>query len=150
MHVALPDTWLRARDRLLASTRFQHWALRFPLTRYIARRRASALFDICAGFVYSQVLLACVRLKLFERLRAGPRSLSCLESELGLTRDALVTLLSAAQALGLAHDWAAKVIAATGNYGEIFQRTTGEPYHLDRGLNALWTEGGLMRPLPMK
>jgi len=55
-----------------------------------------------------------------------------------------------AQALGLAHDWAAKVIAATGNYGEIFQRTTGAPYHLDRGLNALWTEGGLMRPLPMK
>ena len=55
-----------------------------------------------------------------------------------------------AQALGLAHDWAAKVIAATGNYGEIFQRTTGRPYHLDRGLNALWTEGGLMRPLPMR
>ncbi len=44
-----------------------------------------------------------------------------------------------AQALGLSHDWAAKVIAATGNYGEIFQRTAGGPYHLDRGLNALWT-----------
>lgn len=55
-----------------------------------------------------------------------------------------------AQALGLAHDWAAKVIAATGNYGEIFQRTTGGPYHLDRGLNALWTEGGLMHPMPMR
>jgi general L-amino acid transport system substrate-binding protein len=55
-----------------------------------------------------------------------------------------------AQALGLAHDWAAKVIAATGNYGEIFQRTTGGPYQLDRGLNALWTEGGLMHPLPMR
>ena len=55
-----------------------------------------------------------------------------------------------AQALGLAHDWAAKVIAATGNYGEIFQRTTGGPYHLDRGLNALWTDGGLLRPLPMR
>jgi len=55
-----------------------------------------------------------------------------------------------AQALGLAHDWAAKVIAATGNYGEIFQRTTGGPYRLDRGLNALWTEGGLMCPLPMR
>lgn len=55
-----------------------------------------------------------------------------------------------AQALGLAHDWVVKVIAATGNYGEIFQRTTGGPYHLDRGLNALWTEGGLMRPLPMR
>jgi len=54
------------------------------------------------------------------------------------------------QALGLRHDWAAQVIAATGNYGEIFQRTTGRPYHLDRGLNALWTEGGLMHPLPMR
>jgi len=55
-----------------------------------------------------------------------------------------------AQALGLKHDWAAKVIAATGNYGEIFQRTTGKPYRLERGLNALWTQGGLMAPLPMK
>ena len=55
-----------------------------------------------------------------------------------------------AQALGLKHDWAAKVIAATGNYGEIFERTTGEPYHLERGLNALWTQGGLMAPMPMK
>jgi general L-amino acid transport system substrate-binding protein len=55
-----------------------------------------------------------------------------------------------AQALGLAHDWAAKVIAATGNYGEIFDRTTGKPYHLERGLNALWTQGGLMTPMPMK
>ena len=55
-----------------------------------------------------------------------------------------------AQALGLAHDWAAKVIAATGNFGEIFQRTAGGPYHLERGLNALWTDGGLIYPLPMK
>ena len=55
-----------------------------------------------------------------------------------------------AQALGLTHDWAAKVIAATGNYGEIFERTTGKPYQLDRGLNALWTQGGLMAPMPMR
>jgi general L-amino acid transport system substrate-binding protein len=55
-----------------------------------------------------------------------------------------------AQALGLAHDWAANVIAATGNYGEIFERTTGKPYQLERGLNALWTQGGLMVPMPMK
>jgi demethylspheroidene O-methyltransferase len=47
------------------------------------------------------VLLACVRLRLFELLRAGPRSLSYLESELGLTRDALATLLHAAEALDL-------------------------------------------------
>jgi general L-amino acid transport system substrate-binding protein len=55
-----------------------------------------------------------------------------------------------AQAFGLAHDWAATVIAATGNYGEIFDATVGRPYRLDRGLNALWTAGGLMAPAPMK
>ena len=55
-----------------------------------------------------------------------------------------------AAAFGLAHDWAAKTIAATGNYGEIFARTVGEPYRLERGLNALWTQGGLMAPAPMK
>ena len=56
---------------------------------------------------------------------------------------------TAGQALGLTHDWATKVIAATGNYGEIFARTTGEPYQLERGLNALWTQGGLMTAMPM-
>ena len=55
-----------------------------------------------------------------------------------------------AQALGLSHEWAAKAIAATGNYGEIFARDIGEPYHVERGLNALWTQGGLMTPPPMK
>ena len=55
-----------------------------------------------------------------------------------------------AQALGLAHDWAAKVISVTGNYGEIFERTAGRPYQLDRGLNALWTRGGLMVAEPMR
>jgi general L-amino acid transport system substrate-binding protein len=55
-----------------------------------------------------------------------------------------------AQALGLAHDWAAKVIAATGNYGEIFERTTGRRYQLERGLTALWTNGGLMVANPMR
>lgn len=59
---------------------------------------------------------------------------------------------SAGRALGLEHDWAARVIAAVGNYGEIYDRTTGEgsPLRLPRGLNALWTGGGLMHPLPVR
>jgi len=55
-----------------------------------------------------------------------------------------------AQTLGLARDWAVKVVGSLGNYGEIFERTVGKPYHLDRGLNRLWTDGGLMRPLPLR
>ena len=55
-----------------------------------------------------------------------------------------------AQALGLPRDWSARVIAALGNYGEIYRRTLGEgsPLGLPRGLNALWTNGGLIYPLP--
>ena len=60
--------WSVARDRLLSSPRFQRWAATFVLTRPIARRRARDLFDLVAGFVYSQVLLACVRLRLFDIL----------------------------------------------------------------------------------
>ncbi len=55
-----------------------------------------------------------------------------------------------AQALGLAHDWAAQVIGAVGNYGEVFDHTVERPYHLERGLNALWTQGGLMASGPMR
>lgn len=54
------------------------------------------------------------------------------------------------QALGLPPDWAVHVIAAVGNYGEIFDRTLGRTYRLDRGLNALWTAGGLMHPAPLQ
>ena len=54
------------------------------------------------------------------------------------------------QAFGLAHDWAAKVVASTGNYEEIFQRTIGEPFRLERGLNALWPRGCMMAPAPMQ
>jgi len=62
------DRFTAWRESLTARPRFRAWAARFPLTRPLARRRARELFDLCAGFVYSQVLAACVRLKLFEAL----------------------------------------------------------------------------------
>ena len=57
-----------------------------------------------------------------------------------------------AQGLDLPHDWSRQVIAAVGNYAEIFDRTVGlhAPFHLARGLNALWNQGGLMEPLPLQ
>jgi general L-amino acid transport system substrate-binding protein len=58
------------------------------------------------------------------------------------------------QALGLlpAKDWAARVIAVMGNYGEIYDRTVGKGSALgiSRGLNALWLDGGLMHPMPLQ
>ena len=89
-------------DRLFASPRFQRWATGFPLTRPIARRRARGLFDLVAGFVYSQVLFAAVRLHLFDFLGEGPRTLAELAPRLGLPEQGAARLLDAAVALRLA------------------------------------------------
>jgi general L-amino acid transport system substrate-binding protein len=53
---------------------------------------------------------------------------------------------------GLDKDWAKNVIRAVGNYGEIFDRNIGPdtPIALERGLNALWTEGGLQYSPPFR
>jgi len=54
--------------------------------------------------------------------------------------------------MGLDKDWAAKVIAAVGNYGEVFERNIGveTPVGLARGLNALWTQGGILYAPPFR
>ena len=56
------------------------------------------------------------------------------------------------EALGLPEDWAFAAISAVGNYGEIFDRNVGPdtPLALDRGLNDLWTRGGLMYAMPAR
>ncbi|WP_299649451.1 amino acid ABC transporter substrate-binding protein [uncultured Jannaschia sp.] len=54
--------------------------------------------------------------------------------------------------IGLENSWAKDAIAAVGNYGEIFSRNIGEdsPVGLERGLNALYTEGGLQYAPPFR
>ena len=54
--------------------------------------------------------------------------------------------------LGLARDWAYQVVKQVGNYAEIFDRTLGQgsPLKLDRGLNNLWSKGGLMYAAPLR
>ncbi|WFE73238.1 amino acid ABC transporter substrate-binding protein [Roseinatronobacter sp. S2] len=53
---------------------------------------------------------------------------------------------------GLDSEWAVRAIAAGGNYGEIFSATIGEqtPIGLARGLNAQWTQGGLLYAPPFR
>jgi general L-amino acid transport system substrate-binding protein len=54
--------------------------------------------------------------------------------------------------LGLDADWAAKALAVSGNYGEIFETNIGEntPIGLSRGLNAQWKNGGLIYSPPFR
>lgn len=86
---------------MLASPAFQRRAAAFPLSRPIARQRAAALFDLIAGFVYSQVTLAVVESGLIDLLAEG-----CTTAEAAIAADlppdAAERLLRAAESLDLA------------------------------------------------
>lgn len=77
------------------------WAARFPLTRPTALRNARRLFDLTAGFVYSQVLAACVRLRLFQALADAPLTTAATAERIGLSVEAAERLLRAAASLDL-------------------------------------------------
>lgn len=96
------DGLLAWRDRLLASRRFRQWAQGSVLTRWIARRRAADVFDLVAGFVYSQVLLACVQLRVFDLLlQEGPQTADALAQRWQMPLPAAERLVRAAIALRL-------------------------------------------------
>ncbi len=56
------------------------------------------------------------------------------------------------QNFGLANDWCYQVIKQVGNYEDIYMRNLGPstPFNLPRGLNALYTDGGILYPIPYK
>ena len=85
--------------------------------------------------------------------------------EHGVTRDNVRTLVSTTghpavqrllggttvgNALGVRHDWVVRVVGSVGNYGEMFERHRGpqSALRLERGLNRLWTQGGVMSAPP--
>jgi demethylspheroidene O-methyltransferase len=95
------ERWFAQRDRWLASPRFREAAARFAPTRPVARQHARALFDLVAGFVYTQWLAVCVELNLFERLASSPLTAAELAAEARLPRLSAERLLEAAASLGL-------------------------------------------------
>ncbi len=99
----LLDRW---RDRylgIIASPRFQKWAARVPLIRMAARRDGERLFDLVAGFTYSQVLQAFVALDLSRHLRARPATPHELAARLCVPERHMRVLCQAAASLGLLH-----------------------------------------------
>jgi len=91
-----------------------------------------------------------------------------LAEEIGVTRDNLDSPIpeknvrvsrilrgeqgKVAKAMGLRTDWAVRALTAAGNYGEMYERNLGRgsPLNIERGLNRLWTEGGLMYAPPIE
>jgi general L-amino acid transport system substrate-binding protein len=54
--------------------------------------------------------------------------------------------------LGISKDWVVRIVKAVGNYGEMFDRNvgSGSPLKIARGINALWTKGGLQYAPPIR
>lgn len=93
--------WSSIRDRLLAQPAFHRFVAAVPGLRWVAQRQSRRLFDLVAGFTYSQVLLACVKLGIFAAVSQGPRSLQSLAADTGLSSRSLDILLRAAVSLEL-------------------------------------------------
>ena len=99
--VELKRRWIALRNRVIGSPRFQRLAARNPLLRPVARRRSAMLFDLVAGFVYSQVLQAVVEAGLLELLHDHAASTAELAEACQLSLPAMERLLRAAAALRL-------------------------------------------------
>ncbi len=95
------DSLLQWLERLYASPRLYRWSLSNPLTRWITKRRTQQIFDLMSGFVYSQVLLGCVRLDLFKMLYQKPLDLQQISLQTRVSEQALQKLLVSAVSLGL-------------------------------------------------
>ena len=110
-----PESWRasiqQTLERWVATPRFRRFAAAFPLMRPVARHRSRVLLDMMAGFVYTQVLLACTRLDLPNKLLGRSLDLDELVVETGLQRDALYRLVRAAVALDILREKGA------GRYG---------------------------------
>lgn len=102
---AAADDWMDALHRSLERWMAQPWlyklALSNPLTRWLTQRRTRRIFDLMSGFVYSQVLLSCVRLKLFPMLLQAPATLPELALRCRIPEAALQRLVLSAVSLDL-------------------------------------------------
>lgn len=145
------DRVLDVRDNLVSSLRFQRIVSRVPGLRKIAQNQARDVFDLLAGFVYSQTLAACVELGLLQKLLAGPQAIDDLAREAKLPSESMQRLVSAAVSLKILSRRSGSRVglgmrgaAIAGNPGLIgmiehhrmFYRDLADPVALLRGLNA--------------
>ncbi len=110
---SLAERWYRLRDRLLRDPAFQRAATAFPGTRWLARRRARESFDLVAGFVYSQLLHAVVKLRLLQTLAPGPLPVEDIAQATGLPLDSARRLCAGAAALRICRSAPAATGSAT-------------------------------------
>ncbi|MEJ6078132.1 amino acid ABC transporter substrate-binding protein [Vibrio sp. 1-Bac 57] len=99
-----------------------------------------------------------VRWSLFAALEAeelgvtSSNAEAMMKSENPSIKRLLGTTGNAGENLGLKSDWAYQIVKQVGNYSEMFDKNVGKdsPLNIDRGLNKLWNQGGLMYAMPIR
>lgn len=97
----LTERWLAFRNRLVKNPRFQQLAASTPGVRVIARQKAKGVFDICSGFIYSQIILALTRLTILRLLEKRPLPLVEIAVHARLPEESARRLLDAAVSIDL-------------------------------------------------
>lgn len=120
MPAKAPSKWSLTglRDRLLASPAFQRWASQSILLRWIVHRQSRQLFDLVAGFAYSQTLLALVQSGLLDQLRRAPMRLESAASLCKLTDARMLLLAKAGVSIGIL-EWRAPNVLGLGMQGVV-------------------------------
>jgi general L-amino acid transport system substrate-binding protein len=101
-------------------------------------------------------LVRCVLFALVEAEEHGITSANVRATKDATTEEIVQDFLGKtsglAKSLGIRPDWAIRVVESVGNYGEMFERNLGRqsPLKIERGLNRLWTKGGLMYAPPFR
>ena len=120
MPAKAPSKWSLTglRDRLLASPAFQRWASQSIFLRWIVHRQSRQLFDLVAGFAYSQTLLALVQSGLLDQLRRAPMRLESAASLCSLTDARMLLLAKAGVSIGIL-EWRAPNVLGLGMRGVV-------------------------------
>jgi len=144
----LRDRFARWRNDKLADPKMQRRIFSFPIFGGIARRKARTVFDLCVGFVHTQVVTACVELGVLDILAYGPLDAEALAERTGLRPEAMRRLLDAAVAICLItrapngvyglDELGASLRGAPGviemiRHNQVFYRDLSDPVALLRG-----------------
>ena len=98
------ERYVRKRNEVIGSPRFQRFAARMPTMKWLARKRATAMMDLIVGFSYSQTLRAADASGLIDMLADGPCDDAQIASQTGLSLEAAQRLVRASRALDLAEE----------------------------------------------
>ena len=92
------SNWL---NNLVAKPSFHSFIKKIPIIRQLAFNEGEKIYDLVAGFVYSQILLAFIELSLIDFFISGRKSIDEITKYTGLSSNKCLLLCNAATSIGL-------------------------------------------------